>query len=216
MLNGVIFVLTWIHNLFFPNDEIEEIDLLIEEENIKRLREKFKEVDIVANENYFLRRACCKGKLKVVKLLDEFGVDLMYDDNMALYICAEKGHLELIKYLWQKGSCLDHQQGVVYTAGTHGHADVLYFLLEKIAYDDKVYEEIFKNAAVVGNREVLQLLYEKGGVDDKIKNELFYSCVDAGNIDSCFLLMALKDEKELYKYWSEKILAKTIERIDEV
>lgn len=60
--------------------------------------------DIHAKKDYSLLQCAQKGNLEMVKYLVENGADIHADNDAALRISTKKGHLDILTYLTEVGS----------------------------------------------------------------------------------------------------------------
>jgi len=61
-------------------------------------------IDITANNNYAIQLASENGHLEVVKYLGKHGADVTASDNRAVQWASRSGYLEVIKYLVSQGA----------------------------------------------------------------------------------------------------------------
>ncbi|MFC2162030.1 ankyrin repeat domain-containing protein, partial [Acidobacteriota bacterium] len=132
-----------------------------------------------------------KGDLTKVKYLVQNNPNLVKandkNDDTPLHIAADAGHLEIVRFLIQKGADLNSfnssRRNPVLMAGYNGHQDVVKFLLESGAIfnyvDDRGYSPL-RWAAVRGNKDVVELFVSSGA---KISIHEAAACGHIGFID---------------------------------
>jgi len=138
----------------------------------------------VRNSNWWIRRAIKKYKLGAhgaVKRGDIFSLELLiansekYDDQdengrTPLSYAVEKGNLEIVIYLTEKGAEINaidnHEEAPIHFAAIRGHLEIVKYLTEKGAeiniIDKSGKTPIHKAAMFENNLEIVKYLTEKG------------------------------------------------------
>ena len=117
----------------------------------------FVDIDIRYHCNMPLIRACQTDNLELVKFLVAHGADAT-DDDVAC-CAADKGRLDILKFLFSCGSDIRSNAAVLQRACWSGHLHVVEFLLTIHGQYD--YEEAMSLAVGCNFPEILKLLVEK-------------------------------------------------------
>jgi len=137
-------------------------DEAVDNPNIKLSRKEINELTYPQITRYYANRgfhpsyetlviAAEKGYLNMIKFLIEGKYTLPL--SIALYHAATNGHLEIVEYLFDKGARVDIL--TVPTAAGRGHAEVVKFLLSK---NVRVSSEAMNRAVLNGYIDIVKLL----------------------------------------------------------
>lgn len=138
-----------------------------------------------------LCKAAYRNCPEIVRLLvEKGGINNSAQKNAALFVAAEFGHAETVRYLLDHGADMaagDHR--ALHVAASRGKEKVVRILFERGA-DIKAWDEQLLRGALSHNHMALaQLLYER-------QAELYHSLADSMNIDAS----TPPSQKDLYDY----------------
>lgn len=112
--------------------------------------------------------ACRNGSLSIVKILESNGKDLKSDDSF-LSIASEHNHLDLVKYLIERGisaSSLDSE--AFRLAAERGHLDTMIHLIESGADIASESYAAFRFASQYGHMRVLKNLVRRAVIPEEV------------------------------------------------
>jgi len=93
----------------------------------------------------------------IAKLL---GINLRYDNNYALRVASENGHIDVVRYLIENGVTITHKCIALRHASKGGHKDIVRYLVENGANIHS--SSSLKYASEGGHTDVVQYLFERG------------------------------------------------------
>jgi ankyrin repeat protein len=120
--------------------------------------------------------ACEKGDLVTVVLYARLGMDYKQENNKALQVACENGHLEIVKYLTSTGIYPNPEGVVPYFLETskRGHVKVVKYLTQRQHIEEHVLQMAFEKALEGGHIPMIQFWLDKGVV---LQNDVF-DCLD--------------------------------------
>ncbi|KAJ1551709.1 hypothetical protein HK096_003711 [Nowakowskiella sp. JEL0078] len=135
----------------------------------------------VSNKNFrcqddditILRVAAARGNLDVVRwLIEEEGIDVSCDRDMAVCEAAVNGHIEVVKYLHQKGANIHARwETCSRKSAANGHLSLLKWLKE-VGGDVRALDDAALTAASTnGHLEVVKWLVEKNNANVHTKDD---------------------------------------------
>ena len=111
------------------------------------------------NTDFAIGFAASFGCFEILKCFLELGVDFNVDNNYAVRYSAANGHLNILKYLFEKGAKDDNNRGLT-LAAEYGRIDVVKFLLQHNS--SRMYDDGVKFACQFGHLEVVKILFNNG------------------------------------------------------
>ena len=179
---GVVSKGTMIADVEIPEDAIVYEFPMVSKANkliLKNIRplwniEVFKELerqgaDIHGDKEHLLHSAAEIGSLDMVKYFaEEEGADIhgFYNGGTVIMRAAEKGHLDVVKYLTGRGVDIHtYMEAPLCLAGEHGHLEVVKHLVEQGADIDKYKELLFFEAAEHGQLNMVKYMMGYGCYD---------------------------------------------------
>ena len=149
---------------------------IVDFNNLPMLKIFHSKMDLV-NFSYLIGRAIivgCKNKsFEVLSYFLEVGVDVNYDECMAMRIAIEKSNMEMIKFLIERGSEYNGRD-FAYIAAAYGNAEVLSYILSLGLSDTNLSHEM-EGAIRADKLENLETLYYRSKGVNSI--DLVRSCV---------------------------------------
>ncbi|WP_353289200.1 ankyrin repeat domain-containing protein [Wolbachia endosymbiont (group A) of Paraperithous gnathaulax] len=165
-------------------------------------------------EETFLYAVVCLGKLETVKyLVDEkkANVDAKSSSSCtALHFAAERGYLDIVKYLVDKEANVDAQDNngctPLHIAAQNGHSDLVKYFINQTKVDVNIKSgcgcTLLHFAAEGGNLEAVEYLVGKGAnanVRDNWGYTPLHSATERGYLDIVrYFVENLTGEKEVY------------------
>ena len=137
-------------------------------EGIIIIAEVLKEQDIeIENANFFLRKACEKGHIEIVKyLLNQFkkrGDNIRSNLTHCLNYSSQTGHLELVKYLIEQGADIQNDYNFpLRWAASHGHLETVKYLVESGCDIHALNNCALRWSTEDGHLEIVKYLIENG------------------------------------------------------
>ncbi|XP_046560575.1 uncharacterized protein LOC124269596 isoform X2 [Haliotis rubra] len=106
---------------------------------------------------------CVNGLTSAVEHANDKGVEVnQYQELSLLYTLIEKGHLEVVKVLVNRGCDIDNQKGLRCAVGSL-NANMVRYFLDRGAVGDC---SVVCRACEVGNRNIVEMLFENGAPVD--------------------------------------------------
>ena len=126
---------------------------------------------------YILVGACICGKIEIVKLLLENGVDIHYTDDNALRVACEVGHYDIVKLLLDAGANIHAKYGdPLMIVCEFGHYDIAKLLLENGANVNALDGIPLAFACYFGHYNIAKLLLESGANVNSFGDALMEYC----------------------------------------
>ena len=159
-------------------------------------------INTIMNKLYYY---CKNGNLKKIKKLNLSLDDIRSYDNCAFRYASENGHLEVIKYLINKGLTLEDIRSLdnyaFRLASLNRHIEVIKYLIYKglTLEDIRSYDNCaFKWASLFGYLEVIKLLIYNGLTLQDIRSQDNYALRNASEYGRIEVVKYLEDTiKEL-------------------
>lgn len=120
------------------------------------------------NKNEALELACQHGQIKIVKHLIDTGVNIHYDNEMALCIAAEYGQLNIVKLLISYHADFSDGEALL-QACQYGHLTTAAYLIEQRS---PIHEDTLMLAAQNDHYEVVTLLLKHINIPEQINRAI--------------------------------------------
>lgn len=110
-----------------------------------------------------LRSVSEEGNLEILKTMDELGLDVRSDDDVALLNAAAAGHGAVVAWLLEKGADpASRGEGAVRVSAACDHAEVAGMLLQAYEASEEARTRVLREAAVNGNRNLVLAALNSG------------------------------------------------------
>jgi hypothetical protein len=146
-----------------------------------------------AKDKYFaFVTACHKDRIDIVKyFIEELKYDIREEDSFPMAQCARQGHLDILKYLVERGHHMKNNGEVLLKCAEYGFFDVIEYLCEiGYGFQDKGNSAIIKSAEN-GHIVIVEYLVDMGYDFRSQNNEAFKEAVYGGHHDVCEYLLHL-------------------------
>ena len=150
--------------------------------------ERYKFIYDIKDPNTGLVEAASLGTLALVRYFLKLGADLHAMDEEALYLAADNGHLDVVKYLVELGA--DNEYALKLVA-RDGHLDIVKYLVEQGADIHARDEDALRSAAMNGHLDVVKYLVELGANIHARNEEALVVAAGNGHLDVVEYLVEL-------------------------
>ena len=100
-----------------------------------------------------------KGRLELVKVYVQLGVDINRNDDLSLHLASRYGHLDIVRYLVDHGADIHAGGGgALRWSSGEGHLDIVRYLVECGADVHVRNDEALQRATNYGYTEVMEYL----------------------------------------------------------
>jgi ankyrin repeat protein len=161
----ILYLMKFLSNIF-PLEIVDQILLHLSTKDILTLgKENVSKYVWLMKKDEILIQSCKYGDLAETKYLIANGANIHINNNAALNLAAENGHLEIIKLLIENGAKIPHKNRAFSLSVDNGHFDVVKFIFSKLKNKDIENDTILHLGAVCGSLPLVKNSIEKYNVD---------------------------------------------------
>lgn len=154
------------------------------------------------------------GNLETVKALLDSGVDPSYQNNKALILAAQYGHLEIFKLLLEDARVdpSDQNNEAIIKAAQSGHLDIFKLLLsdDRVDFSDHD-DKVLIAAAEFNHVDILKWLIQDARIDPSAKNiETAIMFAAYNGYEDIFQILESNDRLKISKECLDKFRAQLV------